>query len=87
MSKFIEIIKHEKIQLAFTLGCCIILLAYVSKRILHTEISAIVLAIPGFVVIAFESMRKLKNDNNRIKTIYGHIAILVSTLIVILVHL
>jgi len=45
MSKFIEIIKHEKIQLAFTLGCCIILLAYVSKRILHTEISAIKMTI------------------------------------------
>ncbi|MFH2037729.1 MAG: hypothetical protein ABIJ45_15110 [Candidatus Zixiibacteriota bacterium] len=87
MSKLIKMIKNEQIQLSISIGLSIIILAYVSKWIMHIEFSYLKLAVPGFVMAVFEAARKNKKYRKYVKLIYGHLAIWGSTAIVIILHL
>jgi hypothetical protein len=88
MSKIKDFFKHDEIKIALMLGFCIILLAYVSRRILHVEFSYLDHAMPGIVVLIFESLKQSKKiDPKYLRVLYWNLAILASALIVILFHL
>jgi len=75
-------------QIAFTLGLSILTLAYVSSRVLHIEIPYIYNAVPGLVVLVYEGLvHSKKVDSKYTRTVFWIIAIIVSTAVVILIHM
>jgi hypothetical protein len=86
LAKIKKFFRHPEIQIALALGFSIIVLAYVSKRILHIEIRATYSAIPGMIAVLFETAHLGKLGKKFARPIYWIVAILLSTLIIILAH-
>ncbi|MCB2207431.1 MAG: hypothetical protein KQH67_03975 [Bacteroidetes bacterium] len=87
MSKLKELVKSPHIHIALVTGCCIIILAYVSKRILPEPMSSIALAIPPFFLVLYEALIGKYNKSRICTTWYWILAIFLSTAIIIAIHL
>jgi hypothetical protein len=90
-NKFIKSIKEmiisPHIQIALATGISIIVLAYVSKRLLTDPIGYLPLATPPFLMIIWEALSD-RYKNSRICTAWYWIAaIFVATVLVILFHM
>jgi predicted histidine transporter YuiF (NhaC family) len=82
--KIVDFFKSPHIQIALTVGICIIVMAYFSKRILPEPIGYLPLAIPPFIATIFEVVLK-KYENSWIsKAWIWIILIFLSTFLVIL---
>lgn len=87
MSKLKKLIKSPEIQLSLATGFSIIVMAYVSKRILHKQFGYLALAIPPFVIVIYEAVAS-KYKNSKICTPwYWVVAIFVTTALVILYYM
>ena len=87
MSKLKELIKSPHIQIALATGLSIIILAYVSKRMLAEPIGYLSLAIPPFLATIYESLLSKEKYSKFCKTWYWVVAIFVATALVIIFHM
>ncbi len=87
MSKLKELIKSPHIQIALATGVSIIVLAYVSKRVLPEPMGYLPLAIPPFLAVIYESLLGRYKDSKICRTWYWVVAIFVATALVILFHM
>ena len=87
MKKIIEILKSSHIQIALTTGVCIIVLAFVSKRILPEPMGYAPLAIPPFIMTMYEYVANRYNDKKIFTTWYWVTAIFSSTVLIIAYYL
>jgi len=83
MSKLKEIIKSGHIHIATATGISIIVLAYVSKRMLPEPISYLYLAIPPFIMTIYEAVAGKKENARYCRTPYWVAAIFIATILVI----
>ena len=86
MSTFKELIKSGHIHVALALGISIIVLAYVSKRVLPVPIRPLYLSVTSLIMAAYEAAANLKKYERFAKSIYWVIAILLATVVIILIH-
>ena len=86
MSKLKEMIKSPHIHIALATGASIIIMAYVSKRVLSEPMSYLALAIPPFVTLIFETLLDRHKESKFMTTWYWVVAIFVATALVILFH-
>ena len=84
MKKFIEFIKSPHIQIAFATGISIVIMAYVSKRVLEKPIGYLSLAIPPFIALIFETLLDKYKTSKFLKTWYWVTTVLLSAFIIIL---
>ncbi len=87
MSKVVETFKSHHIQLALATGASIIALAYVSKRILTEPMDYLAMAFPPFLAVVGEYVIAKNTDSWVGATRYWVLAILLSTALVITLHL
>lgn len=86
MSKIKELLKSPHIQIAIATGICIIILAYVSKRILPQPMSELAIAIPPFLMTIYEAVLSRHKDSKISTPWYWILAIFAATAILILFH-
>ncbi|MDH3892435.1 MAG: Rab GDP-dissociation inhibitor [candidate division Zixibacteria bacterium] len=87
MSKIKALLESDEIKIALGLGFCIILLAFAAKRILHVEIRYLYNAVPGLTALLWETLRQSKKvDPRYLRPLYWNAAMIISTLVVILLH-
>jgi hypothetical protein len=79
--------RSSHIQIALATGISIITLAMFSKKILPKPIGYLSLAIPPFIAKIFELLLEKHKDSKFLNPLYWVLAILLSTVIVILLHL
>jgi len=87
MSKIKELLKSPHIQIASAAGASIIILAYVSKRILPQPMAKIPMAIPPFLMVIYESLYGKYKNTRLCTTWYWVVAISAATALVIGFHL
>jgi hypothetical protein len=86
MPEFKKLFKSPHIHISLAAGSSIIILAYVSKRVLPEPIGYLPLAIPPFLATIYESVLS-KHEGKRICTTwYWVVAILIATALVIAFH-
>jgi len=83
MSKLTETLKSGHIHIALATGISIVVMAWVSKRVLPEPISYLHLAIPPFLMSIYEGLVSSKKYAPYSKTVYWVAAIFAATLIVI----
>ena len=71
------------IQIALAAGVSILALAYLSKRVLPEPLSYLELALPPFVGTIYEAVTKKKKAAWYARPLYGILAILLATVLVI----
>ena len=86
MSKLKELIKSPYIHVALATGFSIIVMAFVSKRILPEPIEKLPLAIPPFLMVIYGALLGRYKNTRICTTWYWVAAILVATALVILFH-
>jgi predicted histidine transporter YuiF (NhaC family) len=84
MKKLKELIKSPHIQIALATGLSIIVMAYVSKRILPEPIGYLPLAIPPFIMTVYEYVLQRHKDARICTTWYWIAAIFIATALIIL---
>ncbi|OGU61005.1 MAG: hypothetical protein A2V66_09645 [Ignavibacteria bacterium RBG_13_36_8] len=87
MSKFRELLKSPHIHIALAAGFSIIIMAFVSKRLLPKPIGYLPLAIPPFIATLFVSLLSKYKDAKFCKTWYWVVAILGATALIIVLHI
>lgn len=87
MSKLKKIVKSPHIQIALATGFSIIIMAYVSKRILPEPMGSIPLAIPPLFMVLYEALIGRYKNSKICATWYWVLAILLSTALIIAIHL
>ncbi len=87
MKKLKELIKSPHIQIALATGVSIIVMAYVSKRMLSEPIGYISLAIPPFLATIYEAVLNRYKDSRICTTWYWIVAIFIATAVVIVFHM
>lgn len=87
MSKFKELIKSPHIHIALATGLSIIVLAYVSKRILPKPIGYLSNAIPPFLMVVYEALLNRYKDTRICTTWYWVVGIFFTTALVIVFHI
>ena len=70
-------------QIALAAGVSILALAYLSKRVLPEPLSYLELAIPPFLATIYEAATKKKKAAWYARPLYGILAILLATVLVI----
>jgi hypothetical protein len=83
MSKIAEFFKSHHIQLALAAGASIIVLAYVSKRVLPEPMPDLHLAFPPFIAVVAEAVITRYKNSWFARTWYWVLAILLATVLVI----
>ena len=63
MSKIKELFKSPHVQITMAAGFSIILMAYVSKRILPEPMDYLALALPPFIAVIFEGLLDRYKDS------------------------
>ena len=86
MRKIYQLLRSPHIQIALATGICIIILAYVSKRLLPEPIGYLPLAIPPFIAMLYESLSGKYKESKFLKPVYGILVIFASTALVVLFH-
>ena len=84
--KLKELLKSPHIHIALATGISIIIIAYVSKRMLAEPIAYLQLAIPPFLATIYESVSSRYKNSRICTTWYWIAAILLSTAIIILLN-
>jgi predicted histidine transporter YuiF (NhaC family) len=87
MSKFKELIKSPHIHIALATGFSIIIMAYVSKKILPEPMGSIPLAIPPLLMVLYEALLGRYKNSRICTTWYWILAILMSTALIIAIHM
>lgn len=87
MSKFKEEIKSPHIKIALATGISILIMAYVSKRVLPEPLGYLQLAIPPFIATIFEGIYSRYKDSKICTTWYWIVAIFFATALVILFNM
>ena len=87
MSKFKELIKSPHVHIALVTGFSIIIMAYVSKKILPEPMGSIPLAIPPFLMLIYESLQGRYKHSRIMITWYWILAILGSTALIIAIYM
>lgn len=87
MLKIKEFFHSPHIQIALATGFSIIVLAMFSKKILPTPIGYLSLAIPPFIAAMFELLYEKYKDTKFLTPWFWITAVLISTAIIILLHL
>jgi len=87
MSKIKAFFSSPHIQIALATGFSIIVMAIFSKKILPKPIGYLSLAIPPFIATMFELFFEKNKDSKLLTPWYWVLTILISTVIVILLHL
>lgn len=87
MSKIKEFFKSPHIQIALATGISIIALAYFSKRVLTEPIDSLIQAIPPFIMIIYEGVLSKHKGKKLAEPKYWVTAVLLSTAIIIILHL
>ena len=87
MSKIKAFFSSPHIQIAIATGFSIIIMAVFSKRILPAPIGYISLAIPPFIAAMFELLFEKHKDSKFLKSWYWITAVLISTAVIISLHL
>lgn len=86
MSKLKEIIFGQHVQIAIATGISILVLAYMSKRVLPNPIPYLHLAIPPFLMTIYEGLISKEKYDKYCRAPYWTAAIFVATAIVIWVN-
>ena len=86
MSKLKEMINSPHIHISLATGASIIILAYVSKKLLPEPLSYLELAIPPFLTVIYESLLNRHKESKFMTTWYWVVAIFVATVLVILLN-
>jgi hypothetical protein len=86
VDKIKEDLKEPHIPLAIITGACIIVMAYFSKKILSKPIDYLPLAIPPFLMTIYEAAYKKYKRHWFCKSWIWMLAIIISTVIVILCY-
>ena len=60
MKKLVEFFKNDHIQISLGTGICILILAFVFKKVLHTEVKGFDTLAPSFVFLTYEGMHGAK---------------------------
>jgi len=87
MAKLKELIKSPHIQIALATGVSIIVMAYVSKRILPKPIGSLPNAIPPLLMVVYEALLGRYKNTRICTTWYWIVAIFITTALVILFHI
>ena len=87
MKKLKELLQSPHIQIALATGASIIALAYASKRLLPEPIGYLPMALPAFLVTAYEVVSNRYKKSRICRTGYWVFAILFATLLIILFHM
>jgi hypothetical protein len=83
MSKLRAFFGNDHIGIAIATGISIIVLAYVSKRVLPQPLSYLQLAAPPFLMTVYEAVIAKKKDAWYCRTAYWIVAIFVATILII----
>lgn len=83
MAKFKELLSSHHIQLALATGVSIIVLAYVSKRVLAQPMNTLAQAFPPFLAVVAEGVISRYPSSKFSKTWHWVLAILLATVLVI----
>jgi len=86
MNKFIEFFKSPHIQIALATGVSIVVMAYLSKRVLSEPIGYLPMAIPPFIALVYENVLNKFNKKKVTTAWYWVIAIFVATALIIILH-
>lgn len=86
MKKLKELLKSPHIQIALASGVSIIVMAFVSKRLLLEPIGYVPLAIPPFLATVYESLFKRYKNSRICTTWYWVAAIFIATVPIIFFH-
>ena len=86
MSKLKELIKSPHIHISLATGASILILAYVSKKVLSEPLSYLELAIPPFLTVIYETLLDRHKESKIMTTWYWVAAIFVATALVILLN-
>jgi hypothetical protein len=87
MPKFIEKIKSHHVQLALAVGTSIIAMAVASRWLLPKPIGYLSQAFPPFLAVVYESVCRKRPDSRLCTTWYWILAIGLTTVLVIALHL
>ena len=83
MSKLKELLRSGHIHISLATGISIIVMAYVSKRVLPEPLSYLQLAIPPFIMTIYEAVTGKKKNAWYCRTPYWVAAIFIATILVI----
>lgn len=83
MPKIVDFFKSHHVQLALATGASIIVLAYVSKRMLPEPMHNLAQALPPFVAVIAEGIITKYKDSRIATTWYWVVAILLVTALMI----
>jgi hypothetical protein len=87
MSKINKYLKSSHVQIAIASGFSILLIASFSRWVLVNSINPFVLTIPPLIEVAYEGLLKKQRDAKYLKTWYWVCGILLSTTIIIVLHM
>ncbi len=87
MSKIKDFFLSPHIQIALATGISIIILAWVSKRVLAEPMHNLVLAIPPLIAAVYESLMNKYKDKKICTPWYWSTAVLGTTALIILFYL
>jgi hypothetical protein len=83
IGKIGEYLAHPIIQIALAAGASIIILAFVSKRVLPEPLGTLELALPPFVATLFEAIAETRKGAWYTRPIVGIVAVALATILVI----
>ena len=86
MSKLKKMIKSPHIHISLATGASILILAYVSKKVLSEPLSYLELAIPPFLTVIYETLLDRHKESKYLTTWYWVVAIFIATALVILLN-
>ena len=84
--KIKDFFRSGHIQVSLALGFSIVVLAYVSKRVLDVPMRSIYLSITSLIMAGYEAVANIKKYERYATPIYWVLAILTATLVIILIH-
>ncbi|KAA3615442.1 MAG: hypothetical protein DWQ05_13905 [Calditrichaeota bacterium] len=87
MSKLREFFRSPHIQIALATGISIIALAFVSKRLLAEPMHNLIIALPPFIALTFETLLGRYKDSKICTTWYWVTAVLGATAVIIFFYL
>jgi hypothetical protein len=83
VTKLGKVLRSGHVQVAAATGLCIVVMAYVSKRIMHEAIPDLYLAVPPFLMTLYEGFRKKGRGAEEGKVGYWVAAIFLATICVL----
>ncbi len=87
MNKIKELIKSPYVHIALVTGFSIIVMAFVSKKLLPEPMGKLSLAIPPFLMVIYGLLIERYKNTKILTTWYWIVAILVATALVIIFHI